>query len=320
VQEQTLDEIIAYFENQKKDLEDLRSEYVLLLKENELAISKATEMGEDAFSVFDPRASHTSFSSLAKLRDRQEELQVKLDDTQTSFDRVNSYLLCLKELSVRDDSFQEYVSSNKEKELAAISLQEEDRKRISRDLHDTSLQNLTYLSHKIDLAGMFIDQDPARAKLELSSIRNDLRKVSDDIRNTIHDIRPMSFDDIGFKDSVIHMLSGLNAKSIYLDTDIDDVSRDNIILINIYRILQEAMGNCMKYSNASKVSVSIKEEDNRLHIVFCDNGIGFSLEEVRKQSDSHFGIHFMEERVLLIGGTFHLESSKDNGTKIEFFV
>ena len=70
------------------------------------------------------------------------------------------------------------------KNLAVINIQEEDRQRIARDLHDTSLQNLAHIIHKIELAGMFIDKDPVKAKLELAVIKKDLKAIIEDIRNT----------------------------------------------------------------------------------------------------------------------------------------
>lgn len=318
--ERFLSEIISYFEDQKKSLLDKKAELVLLSRECDSSISKLKKSVEDPFSVFDPRYSGTSQELLSDFESKKNTISSSLMQTEASLSQFDNFLSCLYEADKRDESFELLVSSAKEKELVAISLQEEDRKRISRDLHDTSLQNLTYLSHKLELAGMFIDQDSERAKLELCIIRKDLKKVSEDIRNTIHNIRPMSFDDIGFKDSILHMLNSLNSKAIYLDIDIDDVSRDNVILINLYRILQEAMGNCMKYSNASKISISIKERENKLYIHFKDNGVGFSIEDVKLSQDCHYGIHFMEERVLLIGGSFHIESSIDNGTIIEIVV
>ena len=69
--------------------------------------------------------------------------------------------------------------------LMALSIQEEDRQRIARELHDTSLQNLAHLIHKIELSSLYIDQDPVRAKLELSAVNKNLREIIEEIRCTI---------------------------------------------------------------------------------------------------------------------------------------
>ena len=88
------------------------------------------------------------------------------------------------------------------KQLSVLDVQEKERQRIARDLHDSSLQNLTHLVHKVELSSLYIDQDPIKAKLELATVEQGLRKVIDDIRNRIYDLRPMSFDDLGLKETL----------------------------------------------------------------------------------------------------------------------
>ena len=79
------------------------------------------------------------------------------------------------------------------KQFSVLDVQEKERQRIARDLHDSSLQNLTHLVHKVELTSLYIDRDPVKAKLELATIEAGLRKVIDDIRNRIYDLRPIDF-------------------------------------------------------------------------------------------------------------------------------
>ena len=72
------------------------------------------------------------------------------------------------------------------KQLSVLDVQEKERQRIARDLHDSSLQNLTHLVHKVELSSLYIDQDPVKAKLELATVESGLRKVIDDIRNRLY--------------------------------------------------------------------------------------------------------------------------------------
>lgn len=90
--------------------------------------------------------------------------------------------------------------------LTIFKVQEEERQRIARDLHDTSLQNLTHLIHKIELSSLYIDKDPIQAKLELSIVEKSLRKTIEEIRNIIYDLRPMSFDDLGLKNAAFTII------------------------------------------------------------------------------------------------------------------
>ena len=103
-----------------------------------------------------------------------------------------------------------------------LNRQEMDRKRIANELHDTSVQDLTHIIHQIELAGLYIDVDPTKAKLELAGINEEIRKIIKDIRNTIFDLRPMSFDDLGLKEALEQYIDDLkNRCNIEIEVDMD---------------------------------------------------------------------------------------------------
>lgn len=206
------------------------------------------------------------------------------------------------------------------KQLSVLDVQEKERQRIARDLHDSSLQNLTHLVHKVELSSLYIDQDPIKAKLELATVEQGLRKVIDDIRNRIYDLRPMSFDDLGLKETLLKLFSSLNQDGKFnIDTDIDEIdinvsdSITELALINIYRIIQECVQNSINHSNGDKIRVTLKNEDNVYSIIIQDNGIGFDLKEAVKKN-RHFGLSVVEERVFLLNGKMQIDT--ENGTSI----
>lgn len=110
------------------------------------------------------------------------------------------------------------------KHFSVLDVQEKERQRIARDLHDSSLQNLTHLVHKVELSSLYIDRDPVKAKLELATIEVGLRKVIDDIRNRIYDLRPMTFDDLGLRETLLNLFSLINQDGHFeMIADIDDI-------------------------------------------------------------------------------------------------
>lgn len=206
------------------------------------------------------------------------------------------------------------------KQLSVLDVQEKERQRIARDLHDSSLQNLTHLVHKVELSFLYIDQDPIKAKLELATVEQGLRKVIDDIRNRIYDLRPMSFDDLGLKETLLKLFSSLNQDGKFnIETDIDEIdinvsdSITELALINIYRIIQECVQNSINHSNGDKIRVTLRNEDNVYSIIIQDNGIGFDLKEAVKKN-RHFGLSVVEERVFLLNGKMQIDT--ENGTSI----
>lgn len=207
------------------------------------------------------------------------------------------------------------------KQLSILDAQEKERQRIARDLHDTSLQNLTHLIHKIELSSLYIDEDPVKAKLELATVEKGIRKVIDEIRNSIFDLRPMSFDDLGLKETIEKLITVLNQeKRFRIITDIDAITAPQndpskqLRFISIYRIIQECAQNAIKHSGGNEIVIKLKESGSTYMINVHDNGIGFDMGEVSKK-ERHFGLSVIKERVLFLGGKINIDT--DNGTSIE---
>lgn len=210
------------------------------------------------------------------------------------------------------------------KQFSVMDVQEKERQRIARDLHDTSLQNLTHLVHKVELSSLYIDQDPVKAKLELATIESGLRKVIDDIRNRIYDLRPMTFDDLGLREALCNIFSFLNQDGKFeILTDIDEIQdgfseeERDFFLIMIYHIIKECVLNAIKHSSGNRIEVSLKEDEKAYLIKIKDNGTGFDIKEATKK-DRHFGLLVVEERVFLLGGEMRIDTQ--NGTTIEIEI
>lgn len=210
------------------------------------------------------------------------------------------------------------------KQFSVMDVQEKERQRIARDLHDSSLQNLTHLVHKVELSSLYIDQDPVKAKLELATIESGLRKVIDDIRNTIYDLRPMTFDDLGLKEAILNLFSLLNQDNKFeILADIDEIQdrykeeEKDFFLIMIYHIIKECISNSIKHSGGNRIEVSLKEGEKAYLIKIRDNGVGFDINEAAKK-DRHFGLHVVEERVFLLGGEMRIDAQ--DGTSIEIKI
>lgn len=206
--------------------------------------------------------------------------------------------------------------------LDILNMQEADRQRIARDLHDTSLQNLAHLVHKIELCGAYLDEDPLRAKLELAVIKKNLKSVIEEIRGTIYDLRPMEFDDLGLKVAFERLIDTINEDKAYeLDINIEDVSCDNsLIMVTVYRVVQECLFNIKKHSHANKIIFHCKEHGKLFIIDIEDNGKGFEPESIDDKKEKHFGISVMNERVNLLNGNIHISSIIDEGTKVHIEI
>ncbi|MCM1266707.1 MAG: sensor histidine kinase [Bacteroidales bacterium] len=210
------------------------------------------------------------------------------------------------------------------KQFSALDVQEKERQRIARDLHDSSLQNLTHLVHKVELTSLYMDQDPIKAKLELATIESGLRKVIDDIRNRIYDLRPMTFDDLGLREALFNIFSVMNQDGRFeIHADIDEIEDDfseeekNFYLIMIYHIIKECVQNAIKHSGGNQIEVSLKKTESDYRIRVKDNGTGFDVKEAAKKG-KHFGLLVVQERVFLLGGEMRIDTQ--SGTTVEINI
>lgn len=207
----------------------------------------------------------------------------------------------------------------KSKELI-YDIQELDRRRIARDLHDTSLQNLTHMIHKLELASVYIDKDVIQAKLEIAAVSKSINSIIDEIREIIFDLRPMSFDDLGLKETIKNMLDKIRKNSgIIVTEDIDAIDdlylNRKECLLGIFRIIQECVNNVCKHAKAKHLRVSLKDKASYILLEIVDDGIGFDIEAV-KNKERHFGLFIMKERVEMMSGNLEIVSSEENGTKV----
>lgn len=202
-----------------------------------------------------------------------------------------------------------------------IKFQEQESERIARDLHDSTVQNLTHLVHKLEIVSKYIDIDPVQAKLELSISRSLLKDTIKDTRNLIFNLRPMTFDDLGFCVSLQDFLNSFELRyGISFESNVDENVNElsETILINIYRVIQEFCTNTVKHAQADKISLLIELDHNTLQLKLSDNGVGCNLDSIDRQR--HFGLYIMKERIKVLGGKIKYISSPEQGFTLEAIV
>ncbi len=270
--------------------------------------------------------------SLENEKNKANERLSELLDRKNNFEML---LLCLKQLvnngnhdipQINEDPVMNQFVNNQNKALLGINLletQENDRKRIARDLHDTTAQNLTNIIHKTELCTKLIDIDPIRAKLELQTMISTIKTTIDDMRSIIYNLRPMSIDDLGLIATVERFIKKCNSNDeieFSLIIHNEEINVLPIINLTLFRIIQEASNNAIKHGKATKIVIELEYIENSILLKITDNGIGFNNEilcnDVDKSILSGFGLSIMKERVLLLSGEIKIESRINSGTKI----
>jgi signal transduction histidine kinase len=219
----------------------------------------------------------------------------------------------------------------KEKEHAeilhrVIVAQEEERKRIARELHDETSQALAALMLGLDTIGAAITHDPREAAIHQESAKAIARGLLEDIRRITTDLRPSLLDDMGLIAAVTRYgekrLSPLGV-ALHLDADgLGDRRLPSDIEIALFRIIQEAITNIVRYAHASRVDVSLERQNGSVALQVSDDGQGFdpALSQAANLQDRGLGLRGMQERVSILGGEFHLRTRVGQGTTISVRV
>lgn len=201
------------------------------------------------------------------------------------------------------------------KRMDAIA--EEERTRISREIHDELGHLLTALKFDVQCLISRPDISPDQLGEELSSMSGMLDSLIDTVRKIATDLRPGILDHFGLCPAVEWQIEQFqkrtNIKCEYIinETDIDFNKNETTI---IYRILQEILTNIARHSKATMVDFSLSQKDGHFLMITSDNGIGFEVQD--KHDESSLGLMGMSERALSIGGNLKIESEKGRGTKI----
>lgn len=307
---QILDKLYDDFLKEKDSIQKEIDNCKNKISEIDSYIASITGKEDSDFKVFSPRDVESIYKdSLEENRNLKSKYEEDYKVYVKKREKIDSRLKKVKKLLL-----------NYGDEVHIFDIQEKERQRISRDLHDSSLQNLTHTIHKLELASLYIDKDPIQAKLEIAEISKDIREVIEEIRNTIFDLRPMQFDDFGLKDSVEQLIEKIKKdSSINIKCDIDNNinSNNKNILLTIFRIIQECINNAIKHSNGSLIELKIKKIGECFDIIITDDGEGFNVSEVfSEKAKRHFGLMILEERVNILNGTINIESEIEKGTKV----
>ena len=217
------------------------------------------------------------------------------------------------------ESFEEKMSQQKEVSSQIIENQEKEQNRIAKDVHDGIGQMLTGLKYNLESIDIK-DIDKTASKIEhLKELTSNIIKG---VRTATFNLTPPELSDHGIVPAITKLtleLGKLTGKNIVLFNKSDFNQRlDSLVEINIYRIVQEAINNAIKYADSTHILVSLSHSENILSIVVDDNGKGFDPNKVKnvKNGEGGMGMTFMRERIKYIDGRFFLNSEPGKGSRV----
>lgn len=221
------------------------------------------------------------------------------------------------------------LESAKNRQLLGLKIlmaQEEERKRLARELHDGIAQTVANVVLRAEIAERMIEKRQTDGiEPELAALKKQARSGMEEIRKMIFNLRPMALDDLGLVPLLRKFTQDFEEKE-KIHTSFEHIGKEyrlpSAMEAAIYRLVQEAFLNVRKHAEATHVDLEITFQSQMLKLVIQDNGKGFPLETLNEKmfGGEHFGLLGMRERVELLEGRFDIESNPNAGTKVTMLI
>lgn len=308
--------MIEEYEHKLSQVVNEKKTYMNELLEKEAFIHTLNQTQEKNANVFSPNSKEYN---IEEHNAELEKIRRKIDCADMEEEKLDFSILHLQEIYA---TIANQDASHINMSLNILDLQEKDRQRIARDLHDSTVQNLTSLIHKCQLCSRLVDMDSVRTKLELTTMSNVLKSVINEIREIIYNLKPMSLDDLGLITTVEKYVEQLMmANDIKIKFSHNKEKEDILPVINlsIFRMIQEACNNAIKHAEAKQIDIDITYEENDINVLIKDDGKGFDAMNRKEQVTPEYcgyGLSIMKERVYLLAGTIKIQSTINKGTNI----
>ncbi len=263
---------------------------------------------------------------LRKLRNQLEaqllHFQTTLQGAERLAMRISSMLNFLSS-SLSDVVAQmEAASKNKFLSAAIIRAQEEERLRVSREIHDGPAQDIANVMLEASIVERLVDVDQDEAKMNLQTLRRHLKECLADVRQIIFNLRPMALDDLGLVAAVaqlVHQMQERGLVTVTMTMEGVEVPLDAHVKAALFRIVQEALNNVAHHAKVKRAKLRMLYTDTAVSILIQDNGGGFDAEAVLEQkggNEEHFGLLGMQERAMIVGAQCVISSKPGQETRV----
>ncbi|MFK4304084.1 MULTISPECIES: sensor histidine kinase [unclassified Paenibacillus] len=267
------------------------------------------------------------------LKARRDDLQKRAKSVEASVERaetIGSQMgVVLEYLSGELGQVTRIIESAKNRQFIGLKIilaQEEERKRISREIHDGPAQLLAHLVLRTEIVErMIAKQEFKMVQDEIVDLKKQVRSSLEEMRKVIFNLRPMALDDLGLVPTLRKYVQDFEEKTkirSLFETRGKEHRLSSAMEAAIYRLIQEALTNAAKHAYPTYVLVEITYQAQLVKIVVQDNGLGFKPELFQQKSKDHghFGLIGMRERVELLEGRMEIESAENQGTKIVIHI
>jgi two-component system sensor histidine kinase DegS len=268
-------------------------------------------------------------------KEREAQLREKRDDLERNYKSMMTILNQAEHLTMQvgvalsflkgnlEDISDQLTDAAQKRNFASqiIKAQEEERRRVARDIHDGPAQTMANIIIQAEICEKLFEKDIDRAKRELKELKEIVRGSLKELRKIIFDLRPSALDDLGLE-AVVRRSCSEFQEDTGINTDFkifgDKMRMDSSIEVTLFRIIQEALSNIKKHAGAKNAVIKLETGKGLINLIIADDGSGFELNTRADDSEmqDHFGLMSIKERTELLNGSLNIESAPGKGTKI----
>lgn len=228
---------------------------------------------------------------------------------------------------IASDITQHMIARERLRELTSrvTRAHEEERERIARELHDEIGQVLTITRMRLTMVENALPDDAGDAREKLSTLNDLVNETLHSVRSLSHELRPPLLNEVGWEPALSWLCDSISQRTdmpITYQSFGNTHRLDPLVELTAYRVVQEALTNVVRHAQAGTISVSVHLDDVGLHITITDDGIGFDPHQFNRAEnpDQALGLLGMEERVLVVGGSFEITSASGQGTTVRVLL
>lgn len=247
-----------------------------------------------------------------------EHLPVAASSTRLPSEGLGALVLILRDITEQ----QRVERERHQRQLTnyVIQAQEEERKRISRDLHDGIGQALYSIMVGLRVVNQLQLEEPV--KQHLDEVQQLTSRTLEEVKSLSVELRPSALDDLGLVPAVRSYIKRFD-ETFGIESQLTVVGQrrryPSVVETALYRILQEAMTNSAKYADTDQLFITLTDQEDQLQLRIVDKGVGFDPEHLRIKGTG-LGLFGMRERASLLGGTLRIDSVPGVGTRIEVSI
>lgn len=272
---------------------------------------------------------------LAVERERENGLRLKRDELSRTIARVGDMVTKAEDMVSKVDialtflngslnQFSQQMEGIQQKQMMGgriILAQEEERKRVAREIHDGPAQAMANVVLRAELCEKLFLSNRPEVTEELHNLKQTVKDSLQEVRRIIFNLRPMTLDDLGLIPTLKRFLEELKAREGFVaqfEFHGEEKRLKNTLEVALFRLVQEAVNNAKKYAQAHNVRVRIDFTPGEILVKITDDGKGFDLPKIQAETTGKesFGLLSMKERMELLNGKLEIDTAPDQGTKI----